>query len=274
MTLKAYPIPVSSSTFTDAVGTTTVSKFSCEPSVSKSYVEFAVRQADDRVVAIAPHGGNIEAPTSAQATQFAAELFALNSTEVNLWNVEGKWGDNQTFARWHITSPSYDIASYPGLVKLLPADGTFDRAVAFHGFSGEDDFVACQNDNTQPARLLYQIHLGGTGPRKLKCAIAKSIDQKLLALGREDAIGILIIDASPISIPDKCGQPVAPDATLTGTTSANIVNRLTSLGGIQLEQSKVLRDDAALPTLVAEAAARGFADYAADSVTDYCLGLP
>ncbi len=58
-------------------------------------------------------------PTSTQAQRFATTLESLNSTPVNVWNLEGKWGGEQTFQRWHVTATSIDVASYPGLTGLL-----------------------------------------------------------------------------------------------------------------------------------------------------------
>ncbi len=173
-----------------------------------------------------------------------------------------------------MTSTSIDVASYPGLTGLLPGDGDFDRAVSFHGFGGTSSTVACTSGPTSPTpSYLYQIILGGGAERNLKCAIAKSVDAALVAASRPDVIGIAIRDsAGNINIPDACGRNVATGG-LDGTHADNIVNRLAAYGGIQLEQSKVLREDATLPNLVADAVADGFADYAADSVTNYCSGL-
>lgn len=268
--LKAYPVPVSKSFFTSSAGVTTTT-FNCEPSGSKSYVEIAIRRDDDRVVAIAPHGGNIETSTSAQAMRFASTLESLDSTPVNVWNLEGKWGDNQTFVRWHITAPNYDIASYPGLVQLLPADGTFDRAVAFHGFGGTEGAQACPGQADRP---LFQVILGGGAPRNLKCAVARSINAAATAAERDGEIGIALRDnGGNIDIEDNCGRAVNPPAGLDGLAAANIVNRLASLGGIQLEQSSELRGDATLAEVVADGAADGFRDFAANSLFNYCAGL-
>jgi phage replication-related protein YjqB (UPF0714/DUF867 family) len=243
--VRAFSVPVSSSAFTNT-----------------------------RVVAFAPHGGNIETGTSPQAYTFATTLESLNSTPVNVWNLEGKWGNNQTFERWHATSTSIDIASYPGLTGLLPAGGQFERAISFHGFSGNTSLAACSSGPHAPnPRLLYQVIIGGGAVRNLKCAIAKSLDDAMVAAGRTDDIGIAIRDgAGNINIPDNCGRNVSQSG-LDGTHDDNIVNRLASEGGIQLEQSKVLRDDATLANLMATAAADGFADFMADDATDYCSGL-
>ncbi len=88
-----------------------------------------MRKPDDRMLAMSPHGGNIETDTSDQVALFATTLEGSNGTPVNTWNLEGSWGDGQTFPRWHITSTMIEIASYPGLTKLLPFAGGFDRAV-------------------------------------------------------------------------------------------------------------------------------------------------
>jgi phage replication-related protein YjqB (UPF0714/DUF867 family) len=266
---RAFTVPVSSSAFTNSSGTTTTTTYYCEPSTSMSYLEKAAREADDRIVALAPHGGNIEAPTSSQANRFATKLESLNATPVNVWNLEGKWGGEQTFQRWHVTATSIDVASYPGLAGLLPGDGDFDRAVAFHGFKGTTSLTACSSGPAAGTpSYLYQIILGGGAERNLKCAIAQSIKAASTAI----AIDIRDEAEGDMDVADACGRVV----TITdygGTHEDNIVNRLAAQGGIQLEQSKVLRDDLVLPNLVADAVAGGFADYAADDTTDYCSGL-
>ena len=274
VTLRAFTIPVSTTTFTDSGGTVTTEHF-CEPSTSKNYIEIATREADDQVVVLAPHGGNIETGTSLQVTRFATELESINSTPVNVWNIEGKWGNNQTFERWHITSTSIDPASYPGLADLLPVGGTFDYAVSFHGFGGSTSTQACSSGPHSPTpRLLYQIILGGGAPRNLKCAIALAIDDEMVAATRTDDIAIAIRDdvEGNINIADTCGRNVSQSG-LSGTHEDNIVNRLASVGGIQLEQSKTVRDDATLRNLVADGVAEGLADYMADDTVDYCNGL-
>lgn len=275
VTLRAYTIPVSSTAFTNSAGITTTTTHFCEPSSSLSYVEKATREADDRVVVLAPHGGNIETGTSLQVTRFASELEAINSTPVNVWNVEGKWGNNQTFERWHITSTSLDAASYPGLADLLPTGGTFNYAISFHGFSGSSSAQACNNGPHAPnPRLLYQIILGGGAPRSLKCAIAKAIDAELVTAGRTDDITIAIRDdvQGNLNIADSCGRTVTQSG-LSGTHEDNIINRLAPTGGIQLEQSKTLRDDATLRNAVVDGVAEGLADFMADATVNYCSGL-
>lgn len=274
VTLRAYTIPVSKTTFIDNSGTTATTHY-CEPASSQSYLEIANRKTDDQVIVLAPHGGNIETGTSLQVNRFAAELPAINSTPVNIWNVEGKWGNNQTFERWHITSTSLDTASYPGLANLLPIDGTFDYAISFHGFGGSSSAQTCSSGPNAPTpRLLYQIILGGGAPRNLKCAIAKAIDDEMVAAGRTDDIGIAIRDDAEgnLSIADNCGRHVTQTG-LSGTHEDNIVNRLAPTGGIQLEQSKTLRDDATLRNLVADGVAEGLADYMADDTVSYCSGI-
>jgi len=271
--LRAFGVPVSSSAVTDSSASTTTTTFYCEPSSSKSYLEKVTDEGDDQVVVLAPHGGNIETETSEQAYAFAAELENLNLVPVNVWNLEGKWGNNQTFERWHITATSLDSASYPGLNDLLPADGDFDYAVAFHGFGGSSSTQTCTNNPSAPKSLTYQIILGGGATRNLKCAMAQAIDDALVTASRTDAIGISIRDdVGNIEIPDSCGRYVTQSG-LSGTHADNIVNRVAENGGIQLEQSKTLRSDATLPNLVAEAVAAGLADFMADNTTNYCSGL-
>lgn len=258
--VRADRIPVSRTTFTSAYGFQTVTHHYCDPSALQRYSETAVARFSDRMLVMAPHGGDIETDTSAQANEFADALEDRDGTLANVWNVEGRWGSSQTFARWHITATSIDVASYPGLANLIPddADDKFDWAVAFHGFS--DDEVDCPGTEEHPP--FYQIVLGGSAARELKCAIAQSI-YEALEIPRPEAVAIDIRGGGDIHIPDACGREVAHEGD-SGLDGDNIVNRLAANGGIQLEQSKALRDDEELRDLVAAAVADGIVDYEDD----------
>ncbi len=268
--VRADRIPVSRTTFTSAYGFQTVTNHYRDPSASQRYSETAVARFSDRMLVMAPHGGDIETDTSTQANDFAAALQLRDGTLANVWNVEGRWGSSQTFARWHITATSIDVASYPGLANLIPndADDKFDWAVAFHGFS--DDEVDCPGTDDHPP--FYQIVLGGSAARELKCAIAQSIYEALDGILRAEAIAIDIRGGGNIDIPDACGRYVSIDGD-SGPDGDNIVNRLAANGGIQLEQSKALRDDEELRDLVAAAVADGLVDYEADP-DGYCAAFP
>lgn len=262
--VTAYTIPVSSSVLTTNGSYWPVTTYFCEPDTAMSYTEKAYRRLDDdRVAVLAPHGGNIEKGTSAQAYRFASSLYTFNGTKVNIWDLVGRWGHDQTDERWHITSTSIDIASYPGLNAFRPSDDPrqFDRAVSFHGYGGPDAPEACGAGQS----LKYEIILGGGGERNLKCAIAYSIQW-----ATSDAIAIdLRDDGGHIPLPDACGRFVTTGGR-AGLHDDNIVNRIATFKGIQIEQSEVVREDATYIHLVPDAVAWGFALYAAYPGTNYC----
>jgi phage replication-related protein YjqB (UPF0714/DUF867 family) len=268
VSLRALPIPVSSSTFQSG-GSSVATQFYCETSSGKFYVESAVREASDQVVAIAPHGGKIEEGTSDQVDYFATAFATLESVPVNTWKLEGEGGMDQTFPRWHITSTSIDIASYPGLADLLPPGGSFDYAVAFHGFGGSS--AVCMGT---PGNKRRELILGGRAPQKLKCAIAgKIVDamgDAVPSLAGSLAISIRHYGGTAnIEIRDICNEPVS-ESGLSGIGLDNIVNRLATNGGIQLEQSKNLREHGVLLKLVADATAAGLAQFLANPGAAYC----
>jgi phage replication-related protein YjqB (UPF0714/DUF867 family) len=269
VTLRAYRVPVSTSEFTNSAGVVTASNYYCgaAPLASQRYVEKAIRKADDQVVVIAPHGGDIEVGTSGQVDTFATAFEAPPTmTPVNQWKLEGFWGTGQTFQHWHITSTSFDVASYPGLAGLLPPAGSFDHAVAFHGFGGPTGTLAC---SPGPASKHYQLILGGRAPQELKCAIAGAIVDAVNMSGpvQKVAIAIRHQSADEIPIPDACGREVTQSG-LSGIGPNNIVNRLAANGGVQLEQSSTLRAD--LADLVATATAAGLAQFLANPGAAYC----
>jgi phage replication-related protein YjqB (UPF0714/DUF867 family) len=87
------------------------------------------------LVAIAPHGGDIEPYTDQQAEWVAARLAAKT---VSAWRCKGWKQPEGAFERWHITSIDIHPASFPLLRKI--ATRGFRYAVAFHGF-GQDEIL-------------------------------------------------------------------------------------------------------------------------------------
>ncbi len=63
---------------------------------------------------------------------------------------------------------------------------------------------------------------------------------------------------------------MTPDSSLGGTFYENIVNRLAVLGGIQLEAVEGAARGRRPARSWWPRGRQGFADYEADSVTDYC----
>lgn len=88
--------------------------------------EEALVEGDDRLVAVAPHGGEIEAYTDVQAERLADRLGAT------AWVCRGTWSGWEAFDRWHITANAVHPASFPSLGRI--ADRGFDRAVSFHAW--------------------------------------------------------------------------------------------------------------------------------------------
>ena len=87
------------------------------------------------LVAIAPHGGDIEQYTDQQAERVAARLA---TQAASAWRCMGWKQPEGAFERWHITSIDIHPASFP-LLRKIDTRG-FRYAVAFHGF-GQDEIL-------------------------------------------------------------------------------------------------------------------------------------
>jgi len=123
---------------------------------AKANSEFVERLTDDGrhqgLIAIAPHGGDIEPYTDEQAERVA---WQLASKSVSAWRCKGWKQGGGPHERWHITSTDIHEASFPRLKKVISRD--FKYAVAFHGFGGTG------------------VLIGGTAPFYLKQAIQRAI---------------------------------------------------------------------------------------------------
>jgi len=119
--------------------------------------EFIERLIDDGsqdyIAVIAPHGGNIEGVTDAQAIHFAEYLHPANVTS---WCCMGYRTVGGAYTRWHISSCSIHERSFPGLQKII--NRNFRYAVAFHGW-----------------RKDYTL-IGGDSPMDLKLQIKERIE--------------------------------------------------------------------------------------------------
>jgi phage replication-related protein YjqB (UPF0714/DUF867 family) len=84
---------------------------------------------DDRslVVALAPHGGDIEPGTAEQAERFATSY----DSPVTTWRAYGFRDGGGAFVRWHVPSTQLSPASFPKLESIT--DHTFRFGVSFHG---------------------------------------------------------------------------------------------------------------------------------------------
>jgi phage replication-related protein YjqB (UPF0714/DUF867 family) len=117
--------------------------------------EFVERLDDDghqdRLVLIAPHGGDIEIRTDDQVGRVAS---CLADTPVSSWLCKGFHPGGASRA-WHITSSDIHPASFP-LLNSAFCRG-FNHALAFHGF-GRDEIL-----------------IGGSASRALKRALRSAI---------------------------------------------------------------------------------------------------
>jgi phage replication-related protein YjqB (UPF0714/DUF867 family) len=117
--------------------------------------EFVERLGDGGLhglIAIAPHGGNIELHTDDQARRVSC---SLADEAVSFWLCKGYQarGAEKT---WHITSVDIDPASFPKLNSIFSRK--FTHAVAFHGFEQDGILIG-----------------GGTASAELQAEIAAEI---------------------------------------------------------------------------------------------------
>jgi phage replication-related protein YjqB (UPF0714/DUF867 family) len=125
--------------------------------------ELVERLDDDgsqtHLVAIAPHGGDIEKHTDEQAERVVERL---GPHLASAWRAKGWRPDGGAFERWHITSTDLNPVGFPLLASVMSR--RFSHAVAFHGF------------NDEPGVLI-----GGTAPSELKERLKEAIDRVLPA---------------------------------------------------------------------------------------------
>ena len=182
--------------------------------------EFVERLDDDGahtgLIAIAPHGGDIETYTDQQAERVRSQLACKG---VSSWRCKG-WHPKGAFDHWHITSTDIHEASFPLLNSVISR--RFSYAVAFHGF--DDDNIP------------HDILVGGLACQALKEKVEGAIKG---VVGSDFTVHI-----------------TKPDDGFGGDDKRNIVNRLTAGGrhGIQIEQKKGPREKYALT--IADAVAK------------------
>ena len=171
------------------------------------------------LIAIAPHGGDIEPHTDLQAEHVASQLA---SKGVSSWRCKG-WHPNGAFEHWHITSTDIHEASFPLLNSVISRG--FRYAVAFHGFDDDD--------------IPDDIRIGGLAPDALKEKVKEAIKG---VLGSDFTVNI-----------------TKPADQFGGDDKRNIVNRLTAGGanGVQIEQKMAPREEKGLA--IAEAVAKVYA---------------
>jgi phage replication-related protein YjqB (UPF0714/DUF867 family) len=115
--------------------------------------------AQTHLIAIAPHGGDIEEHTDEQAERVVERL---GPQLASAWRAKGWGSDGGAFVRWHITSTDLNPVSFPLLNSVMSR--RFAHAVAFHGFDDEPGVL-----------------IGGTAPAELKERLRQAIQQVLPA---------------------------------------------------------------------------------------------
>ena len=112
---------------------------------AKAEGELVERLHDDgqqsQLIAIAPHGGDIEPYTDNQAERVATRLAAKS---VSSWRCKGWKPGGGAFDRWHITSVDLNEACFPGLSRVMSRG--FTHAVAFHGFEENEVLIGGRVD--------------------------------------------------------------------------------------------------------------------------------
>jgi phage replication-related protein YjqB (UPF0714/DUF867 family) len=178
----------------------------CEP-IGVRFFEMAEDDGKQAyLIAIAPHGGEIEKHTDEEAACVREKLVS-KGYPASAWICKG-YGDKLKGAsdRWHITSTDLHPGSFPLLQALITRK--FRYGVAFHGFAkqcGEAD-----------------VYIGGGAAEYLK----KEINNALEAL----------------SLPIKVKIATAyDDPKFQGYSSDNVINRL-AVQGIHIEQSAKARE--------------------------------
>jgi phage replication-related protein YjqB (UPF0714/DUF867 family) len=126
--------------------------------------EFVERLRDNGthkgLVAIAPHGGQVELYTDDQAERVAE---VLASQGVSSWRCKGWKQGGGAHERWHITSTDIHPASFPKLGQVISRG--FRYAVAFHGFGRTG------------------VLIGGAAPYTLKREIELAIERAVAGSG-------------------------------------------------------------------------------------------
>jgi phage replication-related protein YjqB (UPF0714/DUF867 family) len=123
--------------------------------------ELVERLEDDgcqtHLIAIAPHGGEIEKHTDEQAERVVERL---GRHAASAWRAKGWKPLGGAFERWHITSTDLDPACFPLLDSVM--NRRFEHAVAFHGFDDEPGVL-----------------IGGTATGELKERLRRAIERVL-----------------------------------------------------------------------------------------------
>ena len=165
-----------------------------------------IEQLDDNghhrgLIAIAPHGGDIEEYTDEQAEHVGKQL---SSKCVSVWVCKGFKEHGGALDRWHITSTDISEESFPKLKTVFGR--RFEYAVAFHGMKRDSICIGGKIPDLDPLK------------QEIKEAIEKAVSFKIKV---------------------STGGDGCPE-DFNGNNSNNIVNRLGTIG-VQIEQSEEAR---------------------------------
>jgi hypothetical protein len=210
------------------------SSFTEPGGASKSFKEI-VTTGSSAALIFAPHGGNIEEETSVQLATLKSRLNVLGHTPA-VWDAQGLWGSGQTFRRWHVTAPDVNPESFPGLDHLVGLHGTFPRAVALHGFTWNDESA------TNSSTWRYGIVIGGRASVADKQAVMNAIVAQVGANQISFAIADPAGDLDFPNGPNGSVMAASGYSGLRGVATDNVLNVLSPTGGIQLEQSRGVRE--------------------------------
>lgn len=177
---------------------------------NNEYIEQKIDQGsrDEYLIALAPHGGQVEAFTAQQAKRIA------NRMGVAAWLTLGFDGDGREAAqnRWFVPTPEIAPISYP---KLESLDNDYQFAISFDGFR-------------EPPRKTdgEAIAVGGLISESKRQRVASEIEKKF-----EDAG---VSDVSVYAYKTGAGR---------GTSSDHLVNRMSNTGrnGIEVAQTLEVR---------------------------------
>lgn len=164
---------------------------------------------NNKLIVIAPHGGEIEPWTDVEA-EYVVRQFSANI--VSLWQCKGysSAGHDDAYERWHITSTEINPESFPKLKSIIAQTPNFEYSIAFHGWT-EDS-----------------ICVGGN-PANLDTTLIGEIRDAIKAALEEENSNIAV------------NVPPCP-RKFNGDKPENIVNRL-GTNGVQIEQCMRARRD-------------------------------
>lgn len=173
------------------------------------YIEQVIDDGEHTdLVAIAPHGGQLEPHTGKQALRVSGQL------DVSAWAAMGfdVDGNDRAHDRWFVPDTNIHPAAYPKLAKIT--DRGFTYAISFHSYHHGDPSA--------------DVSVGGLIGESNREQIRDAIEAALKEQGASDPI---------VDVP----RP----GTQRATSSDNVVNWITEDGrsGVEIRQSEEIRDE-------------------------------